>query len=266
MDLLLVEDSATDRMVMQRRIERAFPDEQVLIAGEAFEFNEVLRRDNIDVVITDYWLGWGDGLSVLQRVRKRWPRCKVIFLTGNGGEEVVAEAFKYGLFYYMLKPDGFENLVTVIKTALETKRHEDEYDLIASLVGAIDEGLHGIDPSGKITAWNSGAERIFGFSAAQIVGEDAEQLVPPNLRAETRRLHARVMRGEKIAPFETVRMRRDGGRVSLVISIAPVRIEGSAGGGIAIVAREAGDLIAAARGAKRADRGAAAPAIAAPNR
>ncbi len=266
MDLLLVEDSATDRMVMQRRIERAFPGEQVLIAGEAFEFNEMLRHENVDVVITDYWLGWGDGLSVLQRARKRWPRCKVIFLTGNGGEEVVAEAFKYGLFYYMLKPDGFDNLVTVIKTALETKLREDNYEMIASVVGAIDEGIYGIDAAGKVTAWNTGAERIFGYTANEIVGQDAEQLVPANLRTETRRLYARVMRGEGIAPFETVRLRRDGTRMSMVLSIAPVRIDGAEIRGLAIVARDAADLLAAARGAKAAERSAAAPAIAARNR
>ncbi|MHB8380890.1 MAG: PAS domain-containing protein [Candidatus Binataceae bacterium] len=241
MDLLLVEDSVTDRMVMQRTIQRAFPGEQFLIAGEAFEFNDALRRENIDVVITDYWLGWGDGLSVLQRARKRWPRCKVIFLTGNGGEEVVAEAFKYGLFYYMLKPDGFENLVAVIRTALETKRREDHYELIASVVGAIDEGIYGIDAGGKITTWNAGAERIYGYSAEEIVGDDSDKLLPVNLRTETRRLYARIMRGEKVAPFEAIRMRRDGARITLALSMAAIRTEGLEIMGIAIVAREASE-------------------------
>jgi PAS domain S-box-containing protein len=245
MDLLLVEDSVTDRMVMQRRIQHAFPGEQILIAGEAFEFNDALRRENIDVVITDYWLGWGDGLSVLQRVRKRWPRCKVIFLTGNGGEEVVAEAFKYGLFYYMLKPDGFENLVAVIRTALETKRREDHYELIASVVSAIDEGIYGIDGGGKIIAWNTGAERIYGYSSEEIVGEDSDKLLPASLRTETRRLYARVMRGEKVAPFEAVRMRRDGGRITLALSMAAIRAEGFEVTGVAVVARNAGDTAGA---------------------
>ncbi|MFZ1889197.1 MAG: response regulator [Candidatus Binataceae bacterium] len=245
MDLLLVEDSVTDRMVMQRRIQHAFPGEQILIAGEAFEFNDALRRENIDVVITDYWLGWGDGLSVLQRVRKRWPRCKVIFLTGNGGEEVVAEAFKYGLFYYMLKPDGFENLVAVIRTALETKRREDHYELIASVVSAIDEGIYGIDAGGKITAWNAGAERIYGYNTEEIVGEDSDRLLPASLRTETRRLYARVMRGEKVPPFEAIRMRRDGGRITLALSMAAIRAEGFEVTGVAVVAREAGDTAGA---------------------
>lgn len=241
MDLLLVEDSATDRMVLQRRIQRAFPGEQIQIAGEAFEFNDALRSDNIDVVITDYWLGWGDGLSVLQRVRKRWPRCKVIFLTGNGGEEVVAEAFKYGLFYYMLKPDGFDNLVAVIQTALETKRREEHYELITSVVGAIDEGIYGIDAGGKITTWNAGAERIYGYSAEEIVGEDSDKLLPVNLRTETRRLYARVMRGEKVSPFVAIRTRRDGARIALALSMAAIRAEDLEIVGVATVAREASE-------------------------
>ena len=199
MDLLLVEDSVTDRMVMQRRIQHAFPGEQILIAGEAFEFNDALRRENIDVVITDYWLGWGDGLSVLQRVRKRWPRCKVIFLTGNGGEEVVAEAFKYGLFYYMLKPDGFENLVAVIRTALETKRREDHYELIASVVSAIDEGIYGIDARGQNHRRGMpGRSGFMAITPRRLSVKIQTSLLPASLRTETRRLYARVMRGEKV--------------------------------------------------------------------
>ncbi|HVA80409.1 MAG TPA: response regulator [Candidatus Binataceae bacterium] len=257
MDLLLVEDSATDRMVMQRRIQHAFPADQVLIVGEGFEFNEILRRENIDVVITDYWLGWGDGLSVLQRVRKRWPRCKVIFLTGNGGEEVVAEAFKYGLFYYMLKPDGFENLVTVIQTALETKRHEDHCAMLTSMVNAMAEGIHGIDAAGKITTWNASSERIYGYRGSEIIGEQAEVLVPANLRVETRRLYARALRGEVIAPFETTRLRSDGARLALLLSIAPVRMDGREISGIVIVTREAGEARVAPHDPKAVDRAAA---------
>jgi DNA-binding NtrC family response regulator len=93
MDLLLVEDSPTDRL-MHNRLHRAFPKAQIAIADDAHRLADVLGEDNCDVVVTDYWLGWSDGLSVLQGVKEKWPRVRVIILTGNGGEEVVAEAFK----------------------------------------------------------------------------------------------------------------------------------------------------------------------------
>jgi PAS domain S-box-containing protein len=241
MDLLLVDDSPTDRMVMQAKVQRAFPEVRVLSAGEQFELTEVMRRDNCDVVITDYWLGRGDGLSVLQRVRRRWPRCKVIFFTGNGGEEVVAEAFKYGLFYYLLKPDGFESLVPVIRTALDAKRREDNYELIASVVASIPEGVYSVDGERIVTTWNSGAARMLGYTASEIVGRDSEILVPPNLRAEELRLMIRALSGEVIAGRETVRQRRDGLPINVRQSISPIRVDGRSILGAAVVTREMAD-------------------------
>jgi len=95
-------------MVIQARLRRAFPSAQIVAADDPNGLSEHLKHDRCDIVITDYWLGWSDGLSILQRVRDRWPRSRVIMLTGNGGEEVMADAFKHGLYHYLLKPDGFD--------------------------------------------------------------------------------------------------------------------------------------------------------------
>jgi DNA-binding NarL/FixJ family response regulator len=48
------------------------------VNSDPIGMNEHLKRDGCDIVITDYWLGWSDGLSILQRVRERWPRSRVI--------------------------------------------------------------------------------------------------------------------------------------------------------------------------------------------
>ncbi len=223
---------------MQAKVQRAFPEVRILSAGEQFELTEIMRRDNCDVVITDYWLGWGDGLSVLQRVRRRWPRCKVIFFTGNGGEEVVAEAFKYGLFYYLLKPDGFENLVPVIQTALDAKRHEDNYELIASVVASIPEGVYSVNSDRVVTTWNSGAARMLGYTGSEIIGRDNEILVPASLRPEELRLMIRALAGEVIAERETIRLRRDGLPINVRLSVSPIRADGRSITGAAVVTRE----------------------------
>ena len=150
MYLLLVEDNPTDRMVIQARLRHAFPSAQILAADDPIAMNEHLKRDGCDIVITDYWLGWSDGLSILQRVRDRWPRSRVIMLTGNGGEEVVAGAFKHGLYHYLLKPDGFEELAAVTGAAMESKRREDFNELMAMIVNSIPDGVHGVDAAGRM--------------------------------------------------------------------------------------------------------------------
>src|ERR1019366_3699942 len=136
MDLLVVEDNPTDRMLIQARLRRAFPSAQILAADGPLQLNEHLKRDGCDIVITDYWLGWIDGLSVLQRVRQRWPRTRVIMLTGNGGEEVGPRALKLGFYRNLLKPGGLNGLVPVPGGAMEGKRRKDFQDLMAMIVNS----------------------------------------------------------------------------------------------------------------------------------
>ncbi len=222
MDLLLVEDSPTDRMVMQTRLRRAFPKARIHIADDPDQLREHLRLETCDVVVTDYWLGWSDGLSVLQRVRERWPRVRVIIVTGNGGEEVVAGALKFGLFNYLLKPEGFEDLVAVTRAAFESKQREDALELRAMILNSVPDGLECLDPDGNVVTINDSARRLFGYSE-EIVGQRFEALLPAQVRARIRDLYAQVLSGNIVPPFAAVRERRDGNSVSVLMSLVPIR-------------------------------------------
>ncbi len=228
MDLLLVEDNPTDRMAIQARLRRAFPSAQILAAWGPLQFNDHLNRDRCDIVITDYWLGWIDGLSVLQRVRERWPRTRVIMLTGNGGEEVASSAFKYGLYQYLLKPDGFDELVAVAEAAMESKRREDVHDLMAMIVNSLPDGVHSVDAAGIITAANSAARQIYGYEDTEIVGRTNEILLPAGRRGEMRRLHERAFAGEIVPRFPTLQVRSDGAEIAVTMTILPMRDGGGA--------------------------------------
>ena len=223
MDLLVVEDNPTDRMLIQARLRRAFPSAQILAADGPLQFNEHLKRDGCDIVITDYWLGWIDGLSVLQRVRERWPRTRVIMLTGNGGEEVVASAFKYGLYRYLLKPEGFNELVAVAAAAMESKRREDFHELMAMIVNSLPDGVHSVDAAGIITASNAAARQIYGYEDTEIVGRINEILLPAARRDEIRRLHERAFGGEMVPRFPTLQVRSDGAEIEVAMTILPMR-------------------------------------------
>lgn len=223
MDLLVVEDNPTDRMLIQARLRRAFPSAQILAADGPLQFNEHLKRDGCDIVITDYWVGWIDGLSVLQRVRERWPRTRVIMLTGNGGEEVVASAFKYGLYRYLLKPDGFDELVAAVAAAIESQRREDFQELMARIVNSLPDGIHSVDAAGVITAANAAARQIYGYEESEIVGRSNEILLPAARRDEIRRLHERAFGGEIVPRFPTLQLRSDGAEIAVAMTILPLR-------------------------------------------
>jgi PAS domain S-box-containing protein len=223
MQLLLVEDNPTDRMVIQARLRHAFPTAEIVAADDPIGMNEHLKRDRCDVVITDYWLGWSDGLSILQRVRDRWPRSRVIMLTGNGGEEVVAGAFKHGLYHYLLKPDGFEELVAVTGAAMESKRREDFNELVAMIVNSIPDGVYSVDAAGRITTINQAARQMYGYSELEIIGLANEILLPAGRRDEIRRMYERALGGEIVARFPTLQLRSDGAEIPVSMTILPMR-------------------------------------------
>ena len=223
MVLLLVEDSPTDRMVIQARLRRGFPGAQILTADDSDNFWEHLARPECDVVLTDYWLGWSDGLSVLQRVRERWPRTRVIMLTGNGGEEVAAGAFRYGLFHYLVKPDGYDDLVPVIASAMRSKRREDSYDLMTAIFDTIPEAVHCVDAAGNIAAINGAACRMYGYASLDVVGRTNEILLPATTRDGIRKQLARAFSGEIVSQFPTVQLHSEGAEIPVAMTIVPLR-------------------------------------------
>jgi PAS domain S-box-containing protein len=223
MDVLLVEDSPTDRLLMHNRLRRAFPKAHIAIADDAHQLKDILREENCDVVVTDYWLGWTDGLSVLQRVKERWPRTRVIILTGNGGEEVVAEAFKFGLYHYLLKPDGFDNLVPVVGAAYESKLREDRNELMVSLIESMPDAVYTLDAGGNVMTWNTAAERLYGFSQESIVGRTVEILLPQTVRQDVLKMHEAARAGEATLSFETQGMTAEGATINLAMTLLPIR-------------------------------------------
>jgi PAS domain S-box-containing protein len=259
MDVLVVEDNPTDRMVIQARLRRAFPGAQILAADGPLQFNEHLKRDGCDVVITDYWLGWIDGLSVLQRVRERWPRSRVIMLTGNGGEEVVASAFKYGLYRYLLKPDGFDELVAAAVSAMESKRREEFQELMAMIVNSLPDGIHSVDAAGIIASTNAAARQIYGYEDTEIVGRTNEILLPAARRDEIRRLYERALGGEVVPRFSTLQVRSDGVEIAVAMTILPIRDVDGAVSHVAYITTPIGKPISEASGsiARQEDRQAA---------
>jgi len=76
---------------------------------------------------------------------------------------------------------------------------------------------------GVVTSWNAGAERLYGYSAAETVGRPISIIIPPDRPNELLRVLARVRRGEHIQPYEATRIRKDGSRVQVSVTVSPLR-------------------------------------------
>jgi PAS domain S-box-containing protein len=110
--------------------------------------------------------------------------------------------------------------------------------LLAAIVESSDDAILSKNLDGTITSWNSGAERIFGYKASEIVGRSILQLIPEELQSEEREILARLRAGERIEHYETVRVRKDGERLELSLTISPIKNEAGVTVGASKVARD----------------------------
>ncbi len=96
---------------------------------------------------------------------------------------------------------------------------------LASLVDASEDGIVSKDLQGIVISWNKGAERLFGYTAAEMVGQSILKLIPPELHHEETEILAKLCRGERIERYETVRVHRLGHKLYISLTISPVRDE-----------------------------------------
>jgi PAS domain S-box-containing protein len=94
---------------------------------------------------------------------------------------------------------------------------------IASIVESSDDAIISKDLNGIITTWNRGAERLFGYSPEEIIGKSVTMLIPPDRQAEEPAILERLRRGERVEPYETVRMRKHGSRVDISLTVSPIK-------------------------------------------
>src|SRR3546814_3412713 len=94
---------------------------------------------------------------------------------------------------------------------------------LAAIVAFSDDAIISKTLQGRITSWNAGAVRIFGYEADEIVGQPITRIIPPELRGEEEEILAKLQRGERIDHFDTVRIAKDGRRVDISLTVSPLR-------------------------------------------
>jgi PAS domain S-box-containing protein len=130
--------------------------------------------------------------------------------------------------------------------------------LLAALVQSSDDAIVAKTLEGTILSWNAGAERLYGYTAAEIVGHSISTIVPAERESELAAILIRLRDGERIEHFETKRVRKDGSMVEVSVSISPIRNRAGAIVGASTVARDVTELNATKRALEESERRAAA--------
>lgn len=119
--------------------------------------------------------------------------------------------------------DGtFEGYVGGCLDIHEQKQAAETRQRLAAIVDSADDAIIGKTLDGIVTSWNHGAEVIFGYTAAEMIGQSILKIIPPELQRDEARILQTIARGERIKHFETVRVAKDGRPLDVSLTISPV--------------------------------------------
>ena len=110
--------------------------------------------------------------------------------------------------------------------------------LLVSIVDSSEDAIKAKTPEGIITFWNRAAERIYGYTAEEIIGKSVSVLVPPDRPDDMEEILARVRRGERVEHYETVRRRKDGNTIDISLTVSPIYDSGGKLIGASSIARD----------------------------
>ncbi|MBK5570498.1 PAS domain S-box protein [Ensifer sp. SSB1] len=117
---------------------------------------------------------------------------------------------------------NFREAAAVIVDITERKRAQEVERRLAAIIASSNDAILGIDLRMKITTWNAGAERLYGYSAEEMVGRSVMTLVPEDRIDEEPAILRQVNAGLKVEPYETKRLHKDGRSVDVLLSVSPI--------------------------------------------
>lgn len=177
-----------------------------------FAQEEAIGTSNHTLLQTKFPIAFFDWIKLLQNER-HWSGelhhiCK-------DGREIVVESRQQVL------DDG--TVIEVNRDITGHKQIEQQLMFMASIVQSSDDAIISKNLDGIITSWNRGAERVFGYTAEEAVGQPITIVIPEDRHDEEREILTRIRRGERIEHFETVRQRKHGSLIWVSLTISPVK-------------------------------------------
>jgi PAS domain S-box-containing protein len=129
----------------------------------------------------------------------------------------------------------------VARNVTESRRAEEVRGLLAAVVDSSEDAIISQNLEGTITAWNSGAEELFGYTSAEAIGQPIYMLLPTGEENEEFEILARIRGGERVESFETVRISKGGKPIDVSVTISPIKDSRGTIVGASTIARDIGE-------------------------
>jgi PAS domain S-box-containing protein len=227
--VLLVEDSELDAVLLVRYLQTNGYHVQYHRVASQPEMETALTGQEWDVVLCDYQLPLFSVLPALALLKRKELDVPFIVVSGAIGEELAVELMKAGAHDFIVK-GNLSRLIPAIEreqreaqARRERKLALEKLTYLAAIVDSAEEAIFGQNMDGLITTWNSGAARLYGYTAAEAIGQPALLIVPEALRQEAGDLWQKLRRGESVESMETMRMRKEGSPVNVCVTMSAIR-------------------------------------------
>ncbi len=248
--VLHLEDSPIDAELVLAHLGGGELDCDVKLVETQAAFAVALAGEAFDIILADYQVPDSNGLSALVIARELPPGTPFIFVSGTLGEETAVEAMRIGATDYVLKQRLARLPVAVARALAEARLREEQRQALAALregeernrlilESARDYAIFTTDLEGVVTSWNTGAQRILGYRADEILGRRMEIIFIPEDRDSGRPAAemAEALRSGG-ASDDRWHQRRDGSRFWATGATMPLRGEGGAVRGFLKILRD----------------------------
>jgi PAS domain S-box-containing protein/diguanylate cyclase (GGDEF)-like protein len=209
-DGMIIADRAGKILIANPVAEKMFGYASRTLAGSAME--DLVPATNREALLRD-WEELTRDPTAPQVARTR----EIEALRRDGS------AFPIELMRSAIETPGGMQVLGVVRDISERRQIELTRARLAAIVEASDDAIIGKTLDGIVTSWNAGAERLFGFTAAEIVGNSIKLIIPKDRLHEEEQIVSQIALGETVRHYETVRQRKDGTLINISVTVSPIR-------------------------------------------
>jgi len=242
--VLVIEDSVQDTFFIVRELQRG----GFLVDFERVEthasMQTALESKNWDLIISDYSMPSFSGAGALSLYQQTGLDIPFIVVSGAIGEDRAVEMLKSGAHDCVMK-DNLARLVPSVTREMRAaqerrirKQTEAATAYLASIVQTCEDAIIGKTLDGTVVSWNLGAERLYGYSAVEMIGRNISLLFAPYRPLEFPEIIEKVREGNFVEGLETIRIRKDGVPVEVSLTISPIKDAGGRVIGASTIARD----------------------------
>jgi two-component system, cell cycle sensor histidine kinase and response regulator CckA len=227
--VLIVEDSENDTLLIVRALRRSGWELSYLRVETAAAMTTALEQQSWELIISDYSLPQFGGSAALALYKEKGIDIPFISVSGAIGEDLAVEMMKAGAHDYVMKnnlarlPLAVGRELKAAEERRERRRIEAARAHLALIVESCEDAIVGKTLDGRVTSWNVGAERLYGYTSAEMMGRSASALVPSFRPLDWENTLEMIKRGQPVESVETVHIRKDGQQTDVLLTISPIR-------------------------------------------